>query len=258
MSENAHKASWLGSWPLLPDLLAFQRDFAAALDLPATGAIAVYRNTVLRGAVEALRANYRVVEQIVGQEMFEAVAVDYATECPPRQPVLALYGGRFAEWLEGQQWVRELPYLPDVARVERLCIESLMAEDAEALSAADFAGRNISRFTLKLHPALRFTWLSTPAMSIWLAHQRPVSSQLNVDWKPEGALFARPRPNIIHSPRIGPAAHRLLFGIRIGETVETSLAAAAKLYPDADCEALFTSLLNLGAFVAPTSKGTPS
>ncbi len=242
---------------MLPELLAFQRDFVAALDHPATGAMSVYRNTVLRGAVEALRANYRVVEQIVGHEMFEAVAVDYATECPPRQPVLALYGARFAEWLEGQQWVRELPYLPDVARVERLCIESLMAADAEALSAADFAGRNIARHALKLHPALRFTWLPTPAMSIWLAHQRPVSSELKVDWKAEGALFARPSPNIIHSPRIGPAAHRLLYGIRIGESIDSSLAAAAKLYPDADCEALFTSLLNLGAFVA-TSKRTPS
>ena len=65
-------------------------NFSAAsrrrLDEPATGAMAVYRNTVLHGAVEALRANYPVVEQIVGSEMFEAVAVDYATECPPRKP----------------------------------------------------------------------------------------------------------------------------------------------------------------------------
>jgi hypothetical protein len=241
---------------LPPELLQFQREFAAALDQPATSAMAVYRNTVLHGAVEALRANFRVIEELVGPEMFESVAVDYATECPPRQPVLALYGARFPDWLETQPWVRDLPYLPDVARVERLCIESLMAADAEPLSAVDISDRDFTELTVELHPALRFTWLATPAMSIWLAHQRPISSELNVDWKAEGALFARPEPNIIHSPRIGRAAHRMLFGIRLGESVGRAVAAADRLYPESDCEALFVSLLNLGVFVAPAFQRT--
>src|SRR3954452_4307239 len=100
----------MASWRLQLDLLPFQRGFAAALDEPAQGAMAVYRNTVLHGAVEALRANYPVVEQILGTEMFEAIAVDHSSECPPRRPVLALYGGRFAGWLEEQPWIRDLPY----------------------------------------------------------------------------------------------------------------------------------------------------
>lgn len=248
-------------WETLPlplEILDFQREFAAALDQPATGAMAVYRNTVLHGAVEALRANFRVVEQIVGPEMFESIAVDYATECPPRRPILALYGGRFADWLEGQPWIQDLPYLPDVARVERLFTESLMAADAEPLSAGAVSDRDLAKLTVRLHPALRFTWLATPAMSIWLAHQRPISSELNVDWKAEGALFARPKPNVVHSPRIGRAAHRLLFGIRVGESVGRAMAAADSLYPDADSRAVFASLLNLGAFVAPANQGIDS
>ena len=69
--------------------------------------------------------------------MFDAIAVDFASECPPRRPVLALYGERFADWLEGQPWIADLPYLADVARVERMRIESLMAADAEPLAAAE-------------------------------------------------------------------------------------------------------------------------
>ena len=61
------------AWPLL---LEFQQDFAAAIGEPAAGAMSVYRNTVLSGCVDALRANYQVVEQILGSDMFEAVAVD--------------------------------------------------------------------------------------------------------------------------------------------------------------------------------------
>jgi hypothetical protein len=234
---------------LLLSLPEFQRDFAAALDRPATGALAVYRNTVLHGAVEALRANFPVVEQVVGPEMFEAIAVDFASECAPRHPVLALYGECFADWIERQPWTNDLPYLADLARVERMRIESLMAADAEPISATQLRDGDV-----ELHPALRFSWLSTPAMSIWLAHQRPVASELTPEWKTEGALFARPSAHVMHSPRIGRAAHRLLFGIRLGESVAEAMAAAAHLYPDEDCRALFTSLVNLGAFVAPVTR----
>jgi len=117
---------------------------------------------------------------------------------------------------------------------------------------------DFSKLVIALHPALRFTWLATPAMSIWLAHQRPVSSELNLEWKAEGALFARPKPNVIHSLRIGRSAHRLLFGIRIGESVGHAMAAADRLYPDTDCNAVFVSLLKLGAFVAHNAQRTQS
>lgn len=235
-----------------PDLLDFQHDFAAALDRPATGAMAVYRNTVLHGAVEALRSNYPVVEQIVGTEMFEQVAVDYAGECPPRRPVLALYGERFADWLEEQRWIGDLPYLADVARVERLHIECVMSGEADALLAPQIRQAcRLPEARLSLHPSVRFTWLRTPAMSIWLAHQRGFESELEPEWKAEGALFARPEPFTIHAPRIGRATHRLLFGLRLGESVNAAMTAASRLYPEEDCTALFAALVNLGVFVVP-------
>ena len=220
--------------------------------------MAVYRNTVLHGAVEALRANFPVVEQILGGEMFESVAVDFATECPPRRPVLAVYGARFADWLEEQAWVRDLPYLPDVARVERLRLESLMAADADSIAPEKLgAAINAAGGRPALHPSVRFDWLKTPAMSIWLAHQQPLGSEIAPEWKAEGALFVRPSAFVLHSPRIGAAAHRMLFGLRIGETVQACMAAALRLYPNEDCTAVFASLVNLGVFAAPLER-TPS
>lgn len=234
---------------MLPDLASFQRQFAATIDGPVGGAMAVYRNTVIHGAVEALAANYPVVAEIVGEEMFEGIAVEFASAEPPRTPVLALYGEAFAEWIEQQAWAGDLPYLADVARVERLHVESLMATDAEPLESLDKI--DLATVRLKLHPALRFNWLQTPAMSIWLAHQQAVPSAIEPEWKHEGALFARPAPFLTHKLRIGRPAHRILFGIRLGEEVGASLSAAARLYPDCDGAALFASLLNLGAFLAP-------
>jgi putative DNA-binding protein len=241
---------------LQPDLINFQRSFIAAIDRPAEGALAVYRNTVIHGVVEALRANFPVVEQIIGSEMFEHVAVDFAASCPPAVPVLALYGEEFPNWLSRQTWSAELPYLSDVAKVERLQVECILAEDSESVEPIHVrrACRDSGRTTLKLHPALMFTWTRTPAMSIWLAHQRPVASDIEPEWKSEGALFARPEPFTVHALRIGRAAHRILCGLRVGETVSASIAAAACLYPEEDCTAVFASLVNLGVFVAPSRK----
>jgi hypothetical protein len=233
---------------LQPDLASFQRQFVAAIDVPATGAFAVYRNTVIHGAVEALRANFPVVEQIVGEEMFEGVAVEFSEARPPKSPVLAFYGAEFAEWLVEQAWIGDLPYLPDVARIERLHVECLMAADSPVLA---YAPADLSGLRLTLHPAVRFSWLLTPAMSIWLAHQRPIRSAIEPEWKPEGALFARPAPFTMHTPRIGASAHRILSGVRIGERVGRALSAAARLHPGEDSHATFASLLNLGVFAAP-------
>jgi hypothetical protein len=236
-----------------PELIHFQRDFASALDRPAQGPMAVYRNTVTHGAVEALRANYPVVEQIIGEEMFEHVAVDFASTCPPVSPVLALYGREFGDWLMHQRWIGDLPYLPDVARVERLHVACLFAPDEEPMPREQV--RNVTpTATLRLHPAVQFAWLSTPAMSIWLAHQLPIGSEIAPEWKAEGALFARPEPFVVHTPRIGAAAHRLLAGFRLGETVSIAMKAAKRLYPREDCSAVLASLVNLGVFVAPDRK----
>lgn len=238
-----------------PELIRFQRDFASALDRPAQGAMAVYRNTIIHGAVEALRSNYPIVEQIVGEEMFEHVAVDFATTCPPRDPVLALYGAEFADWLVHQGWVGDLPYLPDVARVERLNVSSHLASDDERLST-EYAAQ-LSRLpstSLRLHPAAYFAWLSTPAMSIWLAHQEPGVSEIAPEWGGEGALFTRPKPFTSHAALIGRAAHRLLSGVRLGEALGICMAAATRLYPEEDCTAVLASLITLGVFIAPAQK----
>lgn len=240
-----------------PDPLEFQRDFAAALDAPAHGAMAVYRNTVLHGAVEALRANFPVVEQIVGPEMFEAVAVDHAAECPPSSPVLALYGAGFPDWLDEQAWTSDLPYVADVARVERLRIESMFATDTDALSVEHIRGcKDWQSLNLSLHPAARFDWFAGPAMRIWLAHQQPISGPMDFDWQAEGALFTRPRSSVEPLVLDG-ACHCFLFGIRAGESVDTAAATTVHVYPDSDVRTLFASLINAGAFTASFHRSLP-
>lgn len=239
----------------MSELNGFQCRFVTAIDSGAAlpiSPLAIYRNTSLAGACQALADNFPVVRELVGKALFEALAVDHARACPPTSPVLALYGSEFAIWLARQPIAAEITYLADVARCERMHIEALFAADAPALALADvatIASERLPALRLRLHPSARIDWLATPAMAIWLAHQDDVAEEIVIEWEPGGALFARPRNHII-ARAVGRAAHRLLSGLRIGERLGEAAEAARSLYPETDIGAEFAQLVETGAFAA--------
>lgn len=233
----------------MPDLAAFQRDFATSLvrdgqpsSMFQSQAFSVYRNTSARGAVEALRATYPTVDMLVGDEMFTEVALDYRREQPPAGPVLSEYGQDFAGFLARQPWRSELPYLADVARLDRLWLESFLARDAAALPRP-FTGNSC----VMLHPATRFAWLATPAASIWLAHRDPKGIvELEPEWTEEGALFARPGLTV-RAEKIDPAYYHLLRACTAPARVADVVPAVASAFPRADVPALLQRAVSFGA-----------
>ena len=54
-----------------------------------TRRLAVHRNNMIAGLVNVLKGRFPVVEKIVGEEFFGAMAGAFVRECPPRSPVLA-------------------------------------------------------------------------------------------------------------------------------------------------------------------------
>ena len=210
----------------------------------------IYRNTVVSGCVGALRDNYPVVARLLGDEMFGAVAADFASQCPPRRPVLALYGERFSDWLEEQPWISDIGYVPHVARIERIHSEALFACDCEPLTMNALSNRqDWLALQLRLHPATRFDWLTSPAFSVWSSQRELVEGELELNWAPEGVLIVRPELEV-HAYSLDRAGHRFLFGIRLGETVGAAAIATCNLYPETDIGSLFTSLVNHGAFAS--------
>jgi hypothetical protein len=233
----------------MPDLACFQADFARALTsdeqpvLPfRSQAFAVYRNTSARGAVEALRAAYPTVDMLVGDEMFTQVALDYRAEQPPAGPVLSEYGRDFAGFLELQPWASGLPYLADVARLDRLWLESFLARDAAATPQSIIGSTRVL-----LHPAARFAWLATPAVSIWLAHRgQDGIVELEPEWIEEGALFTRPGLTV-RTEQIDPAYCHLLRACMAPARVADAVAAVAAAFPEADVPGLLQRAVSSGA-----------
>lgn len=207
-------------------------------------AFAVYRNTSARGAVEALRASYPTVDMLVGEEMFTRVALDYRKERPPATPVLSDYGADFAAFLSRQPWTCELPYLADVARLDWLWLETFLAPDAGAMPR--IFGESTA---IGLHPATRFAWLSTPAMTIWQAHRDPWSlEELDPEWVEEGALFTRPGL-CVRAELIDAAFHRLLVACAVPASVADIAATVAAAFPQSNIPELLQRGVGSGALV---------
>src|SRR5687768_322289 len=111
-------------------LAQFQDAFAKALFTPqditdpvvrqfaAQPAFAVYRNTVMKGCIDALEANFPVVARLVGSEWFRAAAALHVAVESPHDGRLMNYGRGFSEFLHNFEPAAELPYLPGVARLD--------------------------------------------------------------------------------------------------------------------------------------------
>jgi len=235
----------------MPDFAAFQEAFAEALLAEAPVALvarqpgfAVHRNTSARGSVEALRSAFPTIDQLLGEDMFGEVALAYRNEQPPMSPVLAAYGACFPNFLARQPWAEDLPYVSDVARLDWLWLESLMARDCVIrCSPQKWDGTQ----RIVLHPTARFTWLMSPAMTIWQAHRSSEDfTELTPEWREEGALFAR-RGDQVHAQQIGRAEHLLLVACAAGTRFNDCVAAVTAAHPEADVVNLFVRCLAIGA-----------
>ncbi|MDD1147213.1 DNA-binding domain-containing protein [Pseudomonas sp. TNT2022 ID357] len=137
---------------------------------------AVYRNNVQSSLINALSAAYPVVAQLVGQTFFNAMARLYVQDFPPRSPLLNDYGQDLADFIQGFAPAAALPYLADVARLERLRVEAYHAADAVPLQPAQLLAAmnqpdHLGQLCLQLHPSLRTLHSRFAVVSLWAAHQ---------------------------------------------------------------------------------------
>lgn len=244
-------------------LEAFQREFAAALfneaasdavgGLASQPGFAVYRNTVLRGCIDALAANYPTVAQLVGGDWFESAAVLFARSHLPREGGLASYGEGFAAFLEAFEPAGELPYLAGVARLDRAWTEAHIASDAPVLLAptlAALAPQVLAGAVLVPHPAARWlTFESLPAFTIWRRHREALPLDDELAWRGESGLVVRPSGQVTwHALDLAGAAFLTACaqGLFFAEAAER--AAAADADSTVPLGAWLSALIAAGAF----------
>src|SRR6516162_6233491 len=160
-----------------------------------TRRLAVHRNNMIAGLGNVLKGRFPVVEKIVSEEFFGAMAGAFVRECPPRSPVLASYGDELPEFIAAFAPARDLAYLADVARLEAAHTRAHHAADVAPLDVSAFATLDssaINSIRLKLHPSVEIVRSSHPIVTIWAMNSGALTLAPIEDWRGEDALVARP------------------------------------------------------------------
>lgn len=219
---------------------------------PTTKRFAVYRNNVVVGLIEALQANYPAVCRIVGEEFFQAMARAYAIAEPPVSPIMLDYGAGFPNFLAAFEPAASLPYLPDVARIERAWTESYHARDVRPLSAealTAMASDDVAEACFTLHPSLRLVTSRFPALTIWRMNvDDGVPSPVDLASGGENALIIRPQADVeVRSLPAGGA--EFLAALAGGRNLIGAARSAMGVEPLFDLATNIAALIDAGAFV---------
>ncbi len=156
----------------------------------------VYRNNVVASLIQVLEARYPVVHRLVGDDFMRGMGRLYVEAHPPRSPVLAEFGGALAAFLEDFEPAQQLPYLPDVARLEWMQHTAYHAAEALPLAPGDLAcvaAVTIPRLRFTLHPSAGVVASRYPVVSIWETNRRDEQvANIRLDQGAETALVVRP------------------------------------------------------------------
>jgi len=233
-------------------VLAPQRTAAIAAELRAPDVarrMAVYHGNLRGSWHKALACAYPVIGQLVGAEFLAALAAEYGAVYPSGDGDLNGFGEWFGDFLATFPHVADMPYLPDMARLEWLLHRAHGAPDAPALDTTAFAALSPAQFAaarVPLHPAaspFASRWAVVP---LWLAHQSDSSADFPDIDVPSHGLVCRPRWRAMVE-RETAAGHAALALLAEGETIAAAFAAAYRLDEDFDGGAALRRWLACGA-----------
>jgi len=216
--------------------------------------LAVHRNNVVSSLIDAVASSFPVVQELVGEEFFRAMASVFVRQHPPRSRVLAHYGADFAEFVDGFAPARPVPYLGDVARLEMARVLAQHAADADALTAqmlgqAMSGGVDPGALQLVCHPSISVVVSDHAIVSLWAAHQGEVDLSAVDPALPESALVLRPGLDVLVL-RLPPGAARFVMALQAGAGLADAAALAAGEAIDFDLSNVLALLMSHGALTS--------
>jgi hypothetical protein len=259
---------------LNPGMRDWQNDFAAALLNPAApvpqGIVGpnrerdlkrfnVYRNNVLVGLIEALKAAFPAVCRIVGDEFFSAMARVHAALEPPASPVMLEYGATFPAFIEAFEPAQSVPYLADVARLERAWVEAYHAAESTPIALHELGAIDTARLphvSFAMHPSLRVVRSPFPVVTLWQMNiDGGVPAATDIFCGGEQALVIRPDAEV-EVRQVTPGAAIFIECLARGATVAAAASAAHDADPGLDLAQTLSDLFAVNAITGWQIEGS--
>ena len=218
--------------------------------------LSVYRNTVAKGCADALAGLFPAVAAVVGPDWVREAAIRFAAAHPPARASLIDYGEAFPDWLADFEPAADMPYLPGLARLDRMWTEAHLAADADPLEPQALAGLTPEDFAVVravLHPSARLAAFDDGTPTLWAALRAEGGppAELALDAEPQAVLVVRPGGAVTHHI-LTPGALAFLIACAAEESLGEAAAVALAEEPDLDLSQAFAALIAAGAFSALT------
>lgn len=241
----------------------YQRRFANSLTNPKINesffkgegqnraALAIYRNNVMSSLLEVLASTFSVVQQLLGEELFNQCAIGFIRHNLPQQADLANYGKSFPNFLSQNEALKEYPYLANVAEIELACREVFCANTESPLDT-----KKISKLTDEETAQLKFQllgnkkllYLEWPADDIWLAHKQLAEiPEMELKPHPTNLLISNERGEV-EIARLEEDFAFFLSNLALGQILSLAADKTLKKFPNFNLSNALSSILSKQLF----------
>ncbi len=217
-------------------------DAASLIKLPRAAALLrlhIYRSNTRANFVDALHSSYPVLWRLVGEDYFRQIAREFQRRRPSRSGDLLHVGDGFDDYVRELHAADEYRYLADIARLEWLIQNALLAAEHAPLDLTKLAAVEETAYDelcFELHPTLRLFSSPYPALRIWQANANSDAEPESIDLDSGGDRIAVMRSRLqltVH--QLSPGEQALLGALRRGTPFAAAVAAGAA--DDADFDA---------------------
>lgn len=135
----------------------------------------IYTNNLRLGLCESLKNVFPVIEQLVGEDFFEQVSLQYLKTHRLHEGNRNQFGHRFSHFLKALPVLQDMPYIAEVADIEWAYFQASIADNATALSFEQLQQaianpEQYPDYTIKLHPSTRWIYQIYNSVEIWQQH----------------------------------------------------------------------------------------
>ena len=173
--------------------------------VPGIVRLSIYATGFLARMREALAEAYPAIHHLLGEGRFRLMAEAYTQRYPSHEYNLSVIGRHLAEFLSTSTLTEQLPFLPDLARLEWRVQRAFHAEeeppfDARALSS--IPAEAWERFHLRFQPSVGVVSSPWPIIELWHARTQPVKA-IDID------LLNRPQHAVVFRRGVTVACERI-------------------------------------------------
>lgn len=198
---------------------------------PGAERLSVYADGYLARVEEALCEVYETVRHVLGRRAFLELTESYAKRYPSHDYNLSLVGRHLPQHLAAWPLTHELPFLPDLARLEWLVAQAVHAFEQPPLEVSQLAAwspEDWERARVLFQPSVGCIASAWPILDMWESRGRPIAEiQIDLVDRPQRVLVARQGVRI-RCELLDQRQYDLLRGLLEGQSLGAVCEAIAR------------------------------